>query len=121
MNQVRVLMAADHTLVRAGLRKLLESIPGIEVVGETGDGLTLIELAERLQPHLVLTGIALPGLNGIEATARLIKAQPKIRVLILSMHQNEDYVGQDLHHGAVAYLLKEAAPLDLELAVTKPT
>lgn len=117
MMPVRVLLADDHTLVRAGLRKLLESIPDFEVVGEAGDGLALLELANKLQPHLVLMDIAMPGLNGLEATARLAKAQPQIRVLILSMHQNEEYVRQALRHGAAAYLLKDAAPVELELAL----
>jgi DNA-binding NarL/FixJ family response regulator len=117
MSPVRVLLADDHTLVRAGLRKLLESMPAYEVVGEAGDGLELLALAEKLQPHLVLMDIAMPGLNGIEATARLVKAWPSIRVLILSMHQNEEYVRRALRHGAVAYLLKDAAPMELELAL----
>ncbi|MBV5299204.1 MAG: response regulator transcription factor [Rhodoferax sp.] len=117
MRPVRVLLADDHALVRACLRKLLESMPDIEVVGEAGDGLALLELAEKLQPHLVLMDIAMPGLNGIEATARLVKSWPGIRVLILSMHQNEEYVRQTLRHGAVAYLLKDAAPMELELAL----
>jgi len=118
MRPVRVLLADDHTLVRAGLRKLLESMPDFEVVGEAGDGLALLAMAEKLQPGLVLMDIAMPGLNGIEATARLVKAWPGIRVLILSMHQNEEYVRQALRHGAVAYLLKDAAPMELELALT---
>lgn len=117
MNTVRVLLADDHTLVRAGLRKLLESMPGFAVVGEVGDGLALLDMAAQLQPHLVLMDIAMPGLNGIEATARLRKAQPDVRVLILSMHQSEEYVRQALRNGAVAYLLKDAAPLELELAL----
>ena len=116
MNRVRVLLADDHTLVRAGLRKLLESIEGMEVVGECGDGLELLALVETLQPQLVLMDIAMPGLNGLEATARVVKQWPATRVLILSMHQNEEYVRQALRHGAVAYLLKDAAPLELELA-----
>ncbi len=117
MTPVRVLLADDHTLVRAGLKKLLESMPNIQVVGEAGDGLALLALAEQLQPHLVLMDIAMPGLNGLEATARLTRAWPNIRVLILSMHQNEAYVRQALRHGAAAYLLKDAAPLELELAI----
>jgi DNA-binding NarL/FixJ family response regulator len=117
MKPVRVLLADDHTLVRAGLRKLLESMPDFEVVGEAGDGLALLALVESLQPHLVLMDIAMPGLNGIEATARLVKAWPEIRVLILSMHQNEEYVRRALRHGAVAYLLKDSAPMELELAL----
>jgi DNA-binding NarL/FixJ family response regulator len=114
----RVLLADDHALVRAGLGKLLETIPGITVVGEAGDGLALLALAEELQPHLVLMDIAMPGLNGLEATARLVKAMPNIRVMILSMHQSEEYVRRALRHGAVAYLLKDSAPMELELAVT---
>jgi DNA-binding NarL/FixJ family response regulator len=117
MSAVRVLLADDHTLVRAGLIKLLESIPDITVVGEAGDGLALLKLAEQLQPQLVLMDIAMPGLNGIEATARLARTCPHIRVLILSMHQNEEYVRQALRHGAAAYLLKDAAPMELEQAI----
>ena len=117
MKPIRVLLADDHTLVRAGLRKLLESLPDVEVVGEADDGLALITLAEQLQPNLVLTDIAMPGLNGLEATARLVKARPETRVLILSMHQNEEYVRQALRHGAAGYLLKDAAPVELELAL----
>lgn len=117
MSAVRVLLADDHTLVRAGLRKLLESMSEIEVVGEAGDGLTLLELAEQLQPNLVLMDIAMPGLNGLEATARLVKSYPGIRVMILSMHQNEEYVRRALRHGAVGYMLKDAAPMELGLAL----
>ena len=117
MSTIRVLLADDHTLVRAGLRKLLESIPDVCVVGEAQDGLALLALAEQLQPHLVLMDIAMPGLNGLESTARLTKSWPHIRVLILSMHQNEEYVRQALRNGACAYLLKDCAPLELELAL----
>jgi len=117
VNTVRVLLADDHTLVRAGLRKLLESLPDIEVVGEASDGLELLEMAEKLQPQVVLMDIAMPGLNGIEATGRIVKALPGVRVLILSMHQNAEYVRQALRQGAVAYLLKDSAPLELELAL----
>jgi DNA-binding NarL/FixJ family response regulator len=117
VKRTRVLLADDHTLVRAGLRKLLESMPEVTVVGEADDGLTLLALAAQLQPDLVLMDIAMAGLNGLEATSRLLKAQPGIRVLILSMHQNEEYVRQALRNGAVAYLLKDAAPVELELAI----
>ena len=117
MRRLRVLLADDHTLVRAGLRKLLEAMPDIEVVGEADDGLALLALAEQLQPNLVMMDIAMPGLNGLEATARLTKAQPEVKVLILSMHQSEEYVRQALRHGASAYLLKDSAPVELELAL----
>lgn len=114
---MRVLLADDHTLVRAGLRKLLESLPDIEVVGEAEDGLAMLTLIEKQHPNLVLMDIAMPGLNGLEAAARLTKTYPQIRVLILSMHQNEDYVRQALRNGAAGYLLKDAAPVELELAL----
>ena len=117
MTPVRVLLADDHTLVRAGLRRLLESIDGMDVVGEAGDGLTLLDLAANLQPQVVLMDIAMPGLNGLEATGRMTKAWPDIRILILSMHQNAEYVRQALRQGAMAYLLKDSAPLELELAL----
>lgn len=117
MKPVRVLLADDHTLVRAGLRKLLEAMPEVEVVGEASDGLALLALAAQLRPTLVLMDIAMPGLNGLEATARLARQSPDIRVLILSMHQNEEYVRQALRHGAAGYLLKDAAPMELDLAI----
>ncbi len=115
--RVRVLLADDHALVRAGLRKLLESLTNIEVVGEADDGQAVLVLAEQFHPNLVLMDIAMPGLNGLEATARLTKSHPQTRVLILSMHQNEDYVRQALRAGAAGYLLKDAAPLELEHAL----
>ena len=117
MTPVRVLLADDHNLVRAGLRKLLESMPDIEVVGEASSGLEILELAARLQPKIVLMDIAMPGLNGLEAMARLRESAPDIQVLILSMHQSEEYVRRALLQGAAAYLLKDAAPTELELAL----
>jgi DNA-binding NarL/FixJ family response regulator len=111
------MLADDHTLVRAGLRKLLDAMPGMEVVGEAGDGQTLLEQAAQCKPDMVLMDIAMPGINGLEATAQLIKTNPAVRVLMLSMHQNEEYVRRALRHGAVAYLLKDSAPMELELAV----
>jgi DNA-binding NarL/FixJ family response regulator len=117
MMRIRTLLADDHTLVRAGLRKLLETIPEVEVVGEASDGLALLDLAAQLQPKLVLMDISMPGLNGLEATGRLTRADAEIRVIVLSMHQNEEYVRQALRHGAAGYLLKDAAPMELDLAV----
>jgi DNA-binding NarL/FixJ family response regulator len=117
MSPIRILLADDHTLVLAGLRKLVESFADFTVVGEASDGLALIEQAQRLQPDLVVMDIAMPGLNGLEATARLAKALPRVKVLILSMHQSEEYVRQALRSGASAYLLKDAAPMELELGI----
>ena len=117
MNDTRVLLADDHTLVRAGLRKLLESIPGMDVVGEASDGIALLELTAALQPNLILMDIAMPGLNGLDATARVVKTCPQALVVILSMHQSEEYVRQALRNGAAAYLLKDAAPMELDQAL----
>jgi len=117
MSVVRVLLADDHTLVRAGLKRILESMPDIAVVGEAGNGLELLELAAKLQPDMVLMDIAMPCLNGLEATEQLTRTLPNIRVLILSMHQNKEYVRKALCHGAVAYLLKDSALQELELAI----
>jgi len=114
---LRVMLADDHTLVRAGLHKLLDAIPSVAVVGEAGDGQTLLELAAQHHPDVVLMDIAMPGLNGLEATARLLHDNPAVRVMILSMHQSEEYVRRALRLGAVAYLLKDAAPMELELAL----
>jgi DNA-binding NarL/FixJ family response regulator len=114
---LRVMLADDHTLVRAGLHKLLDAIPSVQVVGEAGDGQTLLELAAQHHPDVVLMDIAMPGLNGLEATARLLQDSPAVRVMILSMHQSEEYVGRALRLGASAYLLKDAAPMELELAL----
>ncbi len=117
MPSVRVILADDHTLVRAGLRKLLESMPHIEVIGEAADGVAVLELAQSLQPEIILMDIAMPGINGLEATMRLKKDLPHIQIIILSMHQNDEYVKQALRHGAVGYLLKDAATTELELAI----
>ncbi|GAB4214969.1 MAG: response regulator transcription factor [Rhodoferax sp.] len=114
---VRVLLADDHTLVRAGLRRLLDDLPAFEVVGEAADGLDLLAQAQALSPHLVLLDIAMPGLNGLEAAQRLLHSAPHVRVVMLSMHHNEEYVRQALRQGARAYLLKDAAPQELELAL----
>ncbi|MCP5261786.1 MAG: response regulator transcription factor [Burkholderiaceae bacterium] len=117
MTPARVVLADDHTLVRAGLRKLLESLPEVAVVGEADDGLALLAMVQELQPELALLDIAMPGLNGLETAARLSRTAPGLRVLMLSMHQNEEYVRQALRNGAAGYMLKDAAPMELALAV----
>jgi len=117
MTPIRVLLADDHTLVRAGIRGLLESIEGVEVIGEAGEGREALRLAEALRPDLVLLDIGMPGLNGLEAAGHLASMDPSIRVLILSMHSSEEYVLRALRAGCGGYLLKGSAVSELEIAV----
>ena len=114
---VRILLADDHGVVRKGLRFLLERQPGMEVVGEAGDGREATRLAELLTPDIVIMDIAMPLLNGIEATAQIVKRDPKLGVIILSMHSDEDYLLSALNAGAKGYLLKDSAEVDLVRAI----
>lgn len=116
---VRVILADDHTLVRAGIRALLERLPEVEVVGEASDGREVMKLVEKHRPDVVLMDIAMPGLNGLEATARMAKEFPNVRTLILSMHHNEEYVWRALKAGAAGYLLKKAATTELASALQR--
>jgi DNA-binding NarL/FixJ family response regulator len=113
----RVLLVDDHALVRAGLRSLLQTIPGIEVVGEAGDGIEALAQIEAQRPHLVLMDIAMGGMNGLQALAVVRERHPEVKVLILSMHASEEYVLQAMRSGAAGYLLKDAATAELELAL----
>src|ERR1051325_7276 len=117
MNPVRIILADDHTLLRAGIRSLLEKTPGVEVVGEAADGRIALNLVKTMNPNIVLMDIAMSGLNGLDATARITKEFPAVRVIILSMHANEEYVLKTLRAGAAGYLLKDAATTELELAI----
>ena len=117
MSAIRIVLADDHALVRAGVRSLLASIPGVEVVAEAGDGHEALALVEKWRPRLVLMDIAMPGLNGLEATARLAKSHPETAVIMLSMHAAEEYALQALRAGAAGYLLKDADLSELELAI----
>ena len=96
MNPIRVFLADDHTLVRAGIRSLLENIEGIEVIADASDVREALRLVRAQRPDVVLMDIAMPGLNGLEAAARIAKKFPHVRVIILSMHVNEGYVLQEL-------------------------
>jgi two-component system, NarL family, response regulator NreC len=117
MKKVRIILADDHTVMRAGLRTLLERQPGLEVVGEAEDGRQTVELACAHVPDVVVMDIAMPILNGVEATRRLIRQQPTISVVILSMYSDESYVMRALEAGARAYLLKDSAVTDLIRAI----
>ncbi len=114
---IRVLLADNHTLVRAGLRALLENIEGIQVVAEASNGREALRLIADYQPDVVLMDVAMPEMNGLEAAARVVKEFPHVRVIILSMHANEEYVLQALRLGAMGYVLKDSGTNELELAV----
>ena len=113
----RVVLADDHALVRAGIRSLLAGMSGVEVVGEAADGHEALRLVETVRPQIVLMDIAMPGLNGLEAAARITREHDRIRVIIVSMHTSEEYASQAFRAGAAGYLLKDAAPDELERAV----
>lgn len=115
--KIRVLLVDDHALVRRGFQLILAAEEDMEVVGQAADGRAAIELAERLQPEVVVMDVAMPGLNGIEATRRLVEALPRSRVLALSMHKDSVYVREILRAGARGYLLKDAFDRDLVAAV----
>jgi DNA-binding NarL/FixJ family response regulator len=117
MTPIRVLLADDHTLVRAGIRSLLKGLENVEVVGEAGDGQEAVRLAESLRPDVVLLDVGMPGLNGLDVAARLVTHDASIRVLILSMHTSEEYVLRALRAGCAGYLLKGSAVAELEIAV----
>ncbi len=110
---IRVLLADDHTIVRQGLKLILAAQPDFEVVGEASNGREAAELAERLKPDIVLMDVQMPELNGIEATRRMVAANSRIRVLVLSMHKEALYVREVLKAGARGYILKDA--IDTEL------
>jgi DNA-binding NarL/FixJ family response regulator len=117
VNTLRVLLADDHVLVRAGVRSLLEKMPDVEVVGEASDGREALELVKSELPNLVLMDIAMPDLGGLETLPRIIKNFPGIKVVILSAHVTEDYVSRALRSGASGYLLKNGATAELELVL----
>ncbi len=117
MKKIRVLLADDHTLFRAGIRLILEQIAGVEVVAEASTGREALHLVKTTHPDVVLMDITMKELNGLEATAYIVQEHPRAQVLMLSMHDNEQYVVQALRTGARGYLLKDAAPTELEQAV----
>lgn len=117
MTPFKILLVDNHTLVRAGIRALLEQIPNVLVVGEAGDGREALKLVEQYRPHLVFMDITMPVMNGLEATVRVVKEFPGSRVVMLSVHTDEEYVLQALRAGAAGYLLKDAGRAELEIAV----
>ncbi len=117
MDKIRILLADDHTVLREGIRALLNEQPDMAVVGEVEDGRWAVHLAHELRPHVVLMDIAMPLLNGLEATRQIKRDHPEIRVLVLTMHDNEEYVRQVLAAGASGYVLKRAAASELVSAI----
>jgi DNA-binding NarL/FixJ family response regulator len=114
---LRTLLADDHALMRAGLRSLLEALPGVEVVAEAADGHEALKLIGQLKPDVAFFDISMPGLNGLEAAARASREYPGTRVIILSMHVDDEYVRRALLAGASGYLLKNSDPSQLEMAL----
>jgi len=113
MAKLRILLGDDHTLLRQGLRKILQERPDWEVVAEAGDGRDAVRQALAVQPDIAILDIGMPLMNGIEATRQIVRRRPDIHVLILSMHANEAYIIQALKAGAKGYLLKDSADIDL--------
>jgi len=115
--KIHILLADDHTILRAGLKMMLNAQPDMEVVGEAQDGRQALHEAQRLQPDIILMDITMPDMNGIEATRQIKKLVPEVKVLVLTMHENEEYVFQALRAGASGYMLKEAADTELITAL----
>ncbi|MEO8026016.1 MAG: response regulator transcription factor [Bryobacteraceae bacterium] len=114
---IRILLADDHGIVRQGTRSLLEKESDLEVVGEAEDGRSAVEMTEALQPDVVVMDIAMPQLNGLDAAAQITRRHPDVSVIILSMHEEEDYLIRALSAGVRGYLLKDTAQIDLVRAV----
>ena len=117
MNPVRIVLADDHTVMRNGLRLLLERQPNLKVVGEAADGRQAVALSESANPDVVIMDIGMPNLNGIEAARQIVTHNPRTAIAILSMHSDESYVIRALKAGARAYLLKDSAEADLLAAI----
>lgn len=117
MDNIRILLADDHTILRNGIRAILEDEPGMVVVGEADDGRTAVNLVCQLKPDIVIMDIAMPLLNGLEATRQIKHICPGVKIIILTMHDNEEYVVQMLEAGAMGYILKDAAARELIHAI----
>lgn len=117
MAVIRILIADDHTLMREGIRALLDNEPDITVVGEADDGRETVRLAHQLRPNVILMDIAMPSLNGLEATRQIKREHPEINVLVLTMYDHEEYLRQVLKVGASGYILKRAAASELVAAI----
>jgi len=117
VNKIRILVADDHGVVRKGLRFLLDRQSDMEVVGEASDGREVVRLCEKLNPNIVIMDVAMPQLNGIDAAAQIVKTNPSIRIIMLSMYADESYLVRALSAGAKGYMLKDSAEVDIVRAV----
>jgi DNA-binding NarL/FixJ family response regulator len=117
MRRIKVLLADDHTLLREGVKGLLEKADDIEVIGEAGDGSEAVARAQQLSPDVVLMDITMPGISGLEATRQIKALKPEIKVLILTMHESNQYISQFLRSGASGYVLKDTAAFELAGAI----
>lgn len=113
MSKIKILIADDHALIRTGIATLLQSYPEFVVVGEATDGAEAVEMTGKVQPDVVLIDLAMPKMNGIEATRQIRERFPKTRVLVLTMHENDEYIYQILKSGAGGYVLKDASREEL--------
>ena len=118
-DKISVLLVDDHALVRQGFRRLLEDEADMVVVGEAGDGLDAVKLAQQLNPQVIVMDCALPGISGLVAARRILEASPNVAILMLSMHSEETWVRQALDAGARGYILKSAMELELPVAIRK--
>ncbi|MFI5094028.1 MAG: response regulator [Candidatus Acidiferrales bacterium] len=118
-DKLTVLLVDDHALVRRGFRRILEDDPEIEVVGEASDGEEAVRLADKKRPAVIVMDCALPGMNGLEATRKILVTQPNAAILMLSMHSEDTLVKQALDAGARGYILKNAMDLDLANAIKR--
>jgi DNA-binding NarL/FixJ family response regulator len=113
----KIFIADDHTIIRDGLRRIIEEVHGYKVVGETGDGLHILPLIRKLKPDIILLDISMPNLRGIEAIHKIRKVDKKVKILVLTMHKNEDYVYECFISGAQGYILKDDAATELMFAI----
>lgn len=117
MSKIRILVCDDHTILRDGIRLLLDSQPDMQVIGEAGNGHEAVEKARTLKPDIILMDIAMPGLNGLEATKQIRHDNPHARVLVLTMYESDEYISRMLEAGVQGYVLKKAAGSDLVHAI----
>jgi len=116
---ITVLLADDHAIVREGVRRILEEDPNIRIVGETGDGSEAVRLEKKLKPDVVMLDYAMPGLDGLDASRQILDQSPKAKIIVLTMHANEEYAVRLLQMGVKGFLLKASSPEDLPAAVKK--